>query len=145
MAHSEARESARDRENDPTSVRTLPALDAKLIQVDVSTACEQLRQEERWRTTGRNAMTVVKYSRLRVVLEIMRPGAQMEDAHPATSGDVVIQVLSGHLQLDVDGQTLDVDAGRLVALDGRVPSVVRALDESAFLIWVSWSESEVAG
>lgn len=136
-----AHESARDREDDRTSVRALGTLDEKLMQVDLAAALAQLRQEDGFRTSGRNAMTIVKYDDLRLVLELLGPGARIDDPRPETGGAVVIQVLSGRLRLDAGGQQLDLGAGRLVALDHATPSHIEALDESAFLIWVSWSDA----
>lgn len=140
MAKSDLHESSRDREDADTTVRALASLDEKLMHVDLAAAVEQLRQEERWASTGRNAMTIVKYRGLRIVLEVMRPGPHIEDARPETGGAVVIQVLSGRLRLRADGQDIDLGAGRLVALDHIVPSELTALEESAFLIWVSWDD-----
>jgi quercetin dioxygenase-like cupin family protein len=134
------RESSRDQEDAPTTVRSLSSVNEPLMQIDLLAACEQLRQEERWRTTGRNAMTVVKYRDLRIVLEVMRPGPRMEDGHSDAANALVLQVLSGRLRVELDGQGVELSAGRLLALDHRVPSEVRALEESAFLIWVSWAE-----
>lgn len=133
-------ESARDREDAETSVRALASVDEKLMHVDLAAACEQLHQEERWQASGRNAMTIVKYRDLRIVLEVMRPGAHIDELHSDTGGAVVVQVLSGRLRLDVEGQAIDVAAGRLIALDHMMPSRLSALEDSAFLLWISWSE-----
>jgi hypothetical protein len=75
------------------------------------------------------------------VLELLSPGARIEDLRPEAGGAVVIQVLSGRLRLDVEGQRLELAAGRLVALDHVAPSQIEAVEETAFLIWVSWSEA----
>lgn len=136
-------ESARDREDDETSVRALPSLDQKLMHIDLAAALEQLRHEDGFESSGRNAMTIVKYRDLRIVLELMRPGARIDDPRPETGGAVVVQVLSGRLRLEAEGQTIDLSAGRMVALDHIVPSQITALEESAFLIWVSWAERAV--
>ena len=133
------RESARDREDDDTAVRALASLDEALMHVDLAAALEQLRHEPGFAHAGRNAMTIVKYRALRIVLELLRPGVRIEDPQPETGGAVVIQVLSGRLRLETDGQAIDLAGGRLVALDHKGPSRLTALDESAFLIWVSWS------
>lgn len=134
------RASASDRQHDETTVRALPSLDEKLMHIDLAAALEQLRHEDGFAASGRNAMTVVKYRDLRIVLELMGPGARIADPRPETGGAVVIQVLSGRLRLEAEGQVIDLSAGRLVALDHVAPSQVTALEESAFLIWVSWTD-----
>ena len=90
-------------------------------------------------------MTDVKYRGLRIVLELMRPGARIGDPRPKTGGAVVVQVLSGRLRLEAEGQEIDLAAGRLVALDHLAPSQLTALEESAFLIWVSWTDRAAHG
>jgi hypothetical protein len=140
MAGYSTAESARDAEFDDSSVRSLSGVSARLMEIDLPAAEEQLRAEDAWRRSGRNAVTLVKYPDLRLVLEVMRPGPRIDETHAAHAGRVVVQVLSGCLRLKVDGHALDVPAGRLIALDHRVPEAIEALDESSFLLWVSWPD-----
>lgn len=136
------RESARDREDATTSVRALASLDERLMQVDLTAALEQLRGEDGFASNGRNAMTVVKYPDLRIVLELLRPGACIEDPRPETGGAVAIQVLSGRLRVEAEGQAVELAGGGLAALAQGAPSQLTALEECAFLIWVAWAGHE---
>lgn len=135
-------QSARDHEDAEGSVRTLASLDEKLMQVDVPALLEQLRHEDGFASSGRNAMTLVKYPDLRIVLELLRPGARLEDPRPETGGAVAVQVLLGRLRLDAEERTIELGVGRLAALAHGVPTQIEALEESAFLIWVSWAGRE---
>src|SRR5207237_1319125 len=133
-------ESARDREDDETSVRALSELDARLMEIDLVAIAEQLRAEDHWQTSGRNAVTLVKYPDVRVVLEVMRPGAMIDENAVERDGRVIIQVLSGRLRLTVDRRAIELSPGRLMALDHMVPEHIEALEESTYLLWVSWCD-----
>jgi len=137
-------ESARASEHGAASVRALSNLGEKVMYVDLEAEQTQLRQEDEWRRMGRNAMTLVKYPDLRIVLEVMRQGARMERRRAETEGCMALQVLSGRIRLEVGDDHLDLAAGRLVALDRTVPHDIEALEESAFLIWLSWAEEPAA-
>jgi len=108
------------------------------MYVDLAAEQSQLRDEEQWRTMGRNAMTLVKYPDMRIVLEVMRPGARIEQHR--TEGRIAIQMLSGRIRLKIGDEVVELPAGRLLTLDRMVPHDVEAIEESAFLLWVSWTE-----
>ncbi|MEW6268154.1 MAG: cupin domain-containing protein [Thermodesulfobacteriota bacterium] len=133
-------ESARATESGRESVRSLPSLAEKIMYRDLAAEQVQLRQEDEWQRMGRNAMTLVKYPDLRVVLTVMRPGSRIERNRDETEGRVAIHVLSGRVRLEVGDQRMEVGAGGLLALDHKTPHDIEALEESAFLIWVSWLE-----
>jgi hypothetical protein len=134
------RESARDREDDDSSVRSLPDLDARVMEIDLAGIEQQLRTEDRWHTSGRNAATLVKYPDVRLVLEVMRPGASIDETRVERDARVVIQVLSGRLRLTVDQRTLELFPGRIFALDHLLPEHIEPLEETTYLIWVSRGE-----
>ncbi len=106
------------------------------LTFDLAEEVERLRTEESWRQGTRNAKTLVKEPDLRIVLIVMRQGARMEE-HRAP-GRLSIQTLTGHLRLQVLGQTIDLPAGHVLALDPDVAHDVEALDESAFLLTIAW-------
>ena len=47
-------------------------------------------------------------------------------------------MVAGRLRLHVPGGTVDLPVGHLLALDGKVPHDVEALEESAFLLTIGW-------
>lgn len=115
------------------------SLHAPLLRVDLMTALAELRREEPWRTRGHNARTLAKYADLRVVLVAMRAGSRLHDHR--TAARITIQVLCGRIRLRVDGQAVELSFGELLALDRSLPHDVEALDESAFLLTLSWPET----
>src|SRR5690606_7770887 len=78
MATQSAGESARAAESGQASVRSLPGLAEKIMFRDLAADEAQLRQEDEWQRMGRNAMTLVKYPDLRVVLTVMKAGSRIE-------------------------------------------------------------------
>jgi quercetin dioxygenase-like cupin family protein len=95
-----------------------------------------MRQEGAWTTTQRNAKTLVKYPDLRIVLIAMQAGTRME-GHKA-DGSISIQGLTGKLQLHLPQQAVEVPAGRLLTLERALPHDVEALEDSSFLLTISW-------
>ncbi len=114
----------------------VPGLIGPLLTLDLAAEIEQLRQEEPWKTTSRNAKTLVKYADLRVVLITMKAGTRME-GHKA-DGSISIHALTGKLRLHLSEQTVEVPVGRLLTLERALPHDVEALEDSSFLLTISW-------
>ena len=108
-----------------------------LLQFDLAAETEQLRTEEAWRSTSRNAKTLVKYTDFRIVLILMKAGTRME-VHKA-EGSISIHTLTGNLRLHLsEQQTVELPAGRLLTLERALPHDVGALEDSSFLLTISW-------
>jgi hypothetical protein len=88
-------------------------------------------------------MTLVKEPNLRLVLIAMQAGTQVDEHHAA--GRLAIQVIRGHLRVTVPGQTVDLPARPLLALDFAVDYDIQAMEESAFLLTVAWAGASVEG
>ncbi|HEY8283500.1 MAG TPA: hypothetical protein VIJ28_03860 [Chloroflexota bacterium] len=107
---------------------------------DLKDELVRLRQEDSWRRNGRNARTLVKERNLRMVLIAMRGGIRISEHH--TAGRLAIQVLGGHLKLDVPGQSVDLHAGQLLALDFAVEYEITSHEESDVLLTLAWEGSQ---
>ena len=114
----------------------VPGLIGHLLEFDLAAETEQLRQEDPWKSTSRNAKTLVKYADLRIVLMAMKAGTLME-GHKA-DGSISIHTLTGKLRLHLSEQTVELPAGRLLTLERALPHDVEALEESSFLLTISW-------
>jgi quercetin dioxygenase-like cupin family protein len=112
-------------------------LDRPLLEFDLNAEREKLHQDEAWgQPTGRSSRTLVKHADLRIVLIGMKANTQMHE-HMA-AGRISVQTLSGHIRLQLPDQAVDLPAGHLLALDQCVPHDVEALEESEFLLTLSW-------
>jgi len=109
-----------------------------VLDFDLESEVAQLRAEESWRHGTRNAKTLVKEPDFRIVLVTLKRGARIE-AHQAP-GRLSIQTLMGQLRVGVGGQTIDLPACRVLALDPNVAHDVEAGadDDSAFLLTIAW-------
>lgn len=112
-------------------------LTGPLLQFDLTEEMEQLRTEEAWQRTGRNAKTLVKHSDLRIVLTMMKAGTRCQQ-HKADAR-ISVHTLRGRLRLHLPEHTVDLPAGHLLALDRAMRHDVEAVKESAFLLSISWS------
>lgn len=115
----------------------VPGLTGPLLQFDLAAETEQLRQEDPWKTTSRNAKTLVKYPDLRIVLIARKAGTRME-GHK-TDESISVQALTGKLRLHLPEQAVELSAGKLLTLERALPHDVEALEDSSFLLTISWS------
>ena len=109
-----------------------------MMSFDLPREQEQLRQEESYRGGDRNAKTLVKEAGLRVVLTVMRSGAQLQE-HRAP-GPIAIQTLMGHIRLRTLEDVVDLPVGHVVTLLGDIAHIVEAVEESAFLLTIASAE-----
>lgn len=114
----------------------VPGLSSSLLQFDLAMETDQLRREDPWKTTSRNAKTLAKYADLRIVLIALKSGIRME-GHKA-DGSISIQGLTGNLRLHLPDQTVEVSAGSLLTLERGLPHDVEAMEDSSFLLTISW-------
>ena len=111
-------------------------LSAPVLTFDLAAEIEQLNGEEHWVKDGRISKTLVKHSDFRIVLMFMKAGTLMQEHK--TDARISIHALSGRLLIKLDEQTVDLLAGHLLVLEKGLAHDVTALEESAFLLSISW-------
>lgn len=84
---------------------------------------------------SRRAVTLVKQGGLNVVLTHLHAGGTL--AEHSAPGTTTVQILDGHVRVQIGDETLDLPAGRLVAFDARVRHAVEALEDSTLLLTLS--------
>ena len=103
---------------------------------DLVAESEALRRETAYQRNRHNARTLAKYADLRIVLEVAQEGARLTTHEPDER--IAVQVLRGRLRVRAGDATIEVAAGHLAALDKATAHQMEALEDSAFLIYVSW-------
>jgi quercetin dioxygenase-like cupin family protein len=83
---------------------------------------------------ARGSVTLVKEGGVSVVLMHLHAGRPLKEH--AAPGPVTIQVLDGHVRIDVGETSLDAPSGRLVALNSGVRHNVEPLEDSTILLTV---------
>ena len=116
----------------------VPGLVGPFLQFDLAAETEQLRHEDPWKSTSRNAKTLVKYPDLRIVLIALKAGGRLHEHQ--TAGRISIQSLSGEIQVHAQEQVIEMQAGRLLTLDHDVPHDVEAKCDSVFLLTIAWPQ-----
>ena len=115
----------------------LPHLADNLLHFNLSDELRQLREENSWtRGSGRSSRTLAKYPDFRIVLVLMKPGSEMKEHH--ADARISIQTLQGRVRLQLSDQAVELGSGELMCLESGIHHDVKALEESAFLITVSW-------
>ncbi len=92
--------------------------------------------EKPWHETGRGSRTIAKYSNFRIVLAALQQGAELE-RHQA-KGCISIQVLKGCIRVRLPQDVIEMSKENLLALDNAIPHAVEALEDSIFLITMSF-------
>jgi quercetin dioxygenase-like cupin family protein len=64
----------------------------------------------------------------------------MKEHH--ADGTISLQVLKGHVRVTIQGKQHDLHTGNLFTLAASIRHDVEAIDESAFLLTISWPSAE---
>ena len=107
-------------------------LDSALVHIDLPLYMRQVKEESAWKDGKKNAITVFKTDRLRIVLIALHKGAEM--ARHTADGIISVQVLEGKLQFNTDQQSVQLDNGQMLALHERIPHSVLAIEDTVFLL-----------
>lgn len=120
-------------------VREPGVLAATSLKFNLDEEIRQLRAEPRWQA-GHTAKTIAKYADFRVVLVVMKAGAQL--VQHRTAGRISIQACRGCIRVLFNGafenETVEMTAGDLLMLDREVAHNVEALTDCAFLLTIAW-------
>lgn len=111
-------------------------LTAPLLTFDLAAEIEQLNNEKHWLKDGRISKTLVKHSDFRIVLMFMKAGTLMQEHK--TDARLSIHALSGRLLIKLDSQTVELPSGHLLVLEKGLSHDVTAVEESVFLLSISW-------
>ena len=103
---------------------------------DLKAELAALRRESAWQRNGHNARTLAKYPDMRIVLAAARRGVRMKTHEPKER--IAVQVLRGRVRFEAGDQVIEVVEGQLVTLDKSIAHEIEAVEESAFLLHVSW-------
>ena len=111
----------------------------KMAQFDLPKEIADSEQKKPWQS-GHYAKTLFKKHDFRIVLITMEPAAHMKEHH--ADGTISIQVLKGQIRVTVHGKPHDLPTGNLFTLAASIRHDVEAVDDSAFLLTISWPSAE---
>jgi quercetin dioxygenase-like cupin family protein len=123
--------SARRTTTSGSDTRPARSLDGAHV-ADLASEANTLLEEREWTDGDRNTRTLLAGDGMRVALIALRRDAAIGD--DATNDSLVVQVLRGSVRVEGVGDTRELSAGALLALDRPRSWRVRAADESLLLL-----------
>jgi quercetin dioxygenase-like cupin family protein len=87
-------------------------------------------------SAGIHSRVLTKKPDFRVVLISMETAARLKEHR--VDGTSSVQVLKGRIRYSTGGQAYDLKAGSLITLAASIAHEVESLDESVFLLTISW-------
>ena len=109
-------------------------VDAPLVPVDISSFIRQIKKEKAWDENDRNAITVFKSDKLRIVIVGMRKKAEMTTERPENIFS--LQVLNGKIKVHTSETTIEIGKEKLFVLHANIPYKIVAVKKSVFLLTV---------
>src|ERR1700712_4958446 len=88
-------------------------IDTSHLMIDIPAFIDQVKSEKQWKKSDRNAITVFKSAKMRIVLTGLRKKAEMHTQHPENI--LSIQVLSGKIAVKVQFKKINVSRGQVLA------------------------------
>jgi len=136
--HEEVSHSAEYREN----LTRLPQLADAVIRTNIEQEIQKLKNAPAWQQAAeRSSETLVKYEDFRIVLVAMKAESRMSHHH--ADGPISVQGIQGRIRLHLpEGQGVELGPGDILALERGLKHDVEALEESAFLLTISWPRPE---
>ena len=107
-------------------------MDAPLVTIDLPSFTKQIINENAWKESDRNAITVFKTDGMRILLIALHKNAEMKK-HIA-DGIISVQVLEGQILFTTEVQSVELGKGEMLALHENVPHSVLAKEETIFLL-----------
>lgn len=109
-------------------------VDAPVVHIDIPDFVKRIKKEKAWKKNDRNAITVFKSEKLRVVLVVMRKKAEMTTERPENIFS--LQVLDGKVKLYAGDKKIDIAQNEMFVLHSHIPYKIAALTKSIFLLTV---------
>lgn len=126
--------------NQCSDLTKLPWLASPLLKFDLFRELKALRGQNSWdRETGRSSKTLAKHSDFRLVLVLMKAHTRMSQRQ--AEGRISIHQLLGSACVHMPDQEVNLVPGELLVLDGNRLHNIESLEESAFLLTISWREN----
>ncbi len=109
-------------------------IDSPVLLIDIPDLVEQLKDENAWKENGKNAITVFKTDKMRIVLVALHKDAMMTTDRPENIFS--LQVLKGKVKVTTDFSSTEVEKEMILALHEQVQYSIAALKKSVFLLTI---------
>ncbi len=109
-------------------------IDSPFLLIDIPDLVEQLKDENAWKENDRNAITVFKTEKMRIVLVALHKDATMKTERPENIFS--LQVLSGKVKVTTDFTSTEIERKEIVILHEQVQYSITSLKKSMFLLTI---------
>jgi len=109
-------------------------IDSPVLLIDIPDLTKQLKDENAWKENDRNAITVFKTDKMRIVLVALHKDATMKTDRPENVFS--LQVLKGKVEVTTDFISTEVEKEMIVALHEQIQYSITALKKSMFLLTI---------
>ena len=109
-------------------------VDAPVVVVNIPEFIKKIKKEKAWDENERNAITVFKSDKLRIILVALQKKAEMTTEHPENIFS--LQVLDGRVKLHTSEKTIEVSQNEMFVLHANIPYNIVAVKKSIFLLTV---------
>jgi quercetin dioxygenase-like cupin family protein len=110
-----------------------------LAQFDLAREIAEFEHHKPW-PSGIHSRTLFKKKDIRIALICMEAAATIKEHH--ADGTSSVQVLKGAIRYKTQGQIYELKTGSLLTLGASIKHDVEAIDDSAFLLTISWPDNE---
>lgn len=111
------------------------AMTAHLAHFELLREISDSELSKPWRS-GIHSRMLFKKPDFRMILISMEAASKMKEHH--VDGTSSVQVLKGQIRFSTQGHAYEMRAGSLLTLGASIPHEVEAMEESAFLLTISW-------
>jgi len=115
-------------------------LDAPAVLVEIPQYITQIKQEEAWHKSDRNAITVFKTGSITLVINALHSGAEM--ANIEVDGVFIIQVLEGEITIKAEEGEKRLSANQMLVLHPCFRTHILAETDTVLMLTNVQSESK---
>jgi len=109
-------------------------IDSQVLLINIPDLTKQLKDESAWKENDRNAITVFKTDKMRIVLVALHKDAAMKTDRPENIFS--LQVLKGKVKVTTEFTSTEVEKEKIVALHEQIQYSITALKKSMFLLTI---------
>ncbi len=109
-------------------------IDSPVLLIDIPSYIEQIKNENAWQDGDRNAITVFKSDKMRIILVALHRKAEMQTEHPENI--LSIQVIKGKISLIANVEETHAGKEQIITLHEKIPYKIKAVKKSLILLTV---------
>ncbi len=117
-----------------TGLKVKGKLISPVLKIDLASFIDEIKDESAWKDNDRNAITVFKSDKMRIVLVALHRKAIMKTEHPEHI--LSLQVIKGKINVTADGNDIVAGKDQIITLHEKIPYQIKAVKKSLILLTV---------